>query len=192
MLGDCAGYRQAGISVEKGVEHGVSCEPRRHPMDPIRVLFVCTGNICRSPLAEGIFNKLIEDADIQNRFEVDSAGTTSFHVGEPPHRGVERLARENGVRLDGRARQITGDELDRYDWIIGMTPEHVERLQWMNVDAHDRIRLLLDFAGEAYSDVGGVHDPYYDGDFQLTYDQVEAGCRGLLDHLIEEHAVESS
>lgn len=162
-------------------------------MDPVRVLFVCTGNICRSPLAEGIFRQLVENRGLSQRFEVDSAGTTSFHVGEPPHRGVARLARKHGVHLDGRARQVTsGDELESYDWIIGMTPEHTERLQWMNPDAEDRIRLLLDFAGESYSEAGGVHDPYYDGDFQKTYDQVEAGCRGLLDHLLEEHAVESS
>ena len=162
-------------------------------MDPIRVLFVCTGNICRSPLAEGTFNKLIEDAGLADRFEVDSAGTTSFHVGEPPHRGVARLAREHDVPLDGRARQVTsGNDLERYDWIIGMTPEHTEHLRWMNPDVEDRIRLLLEFAGEPHVAAGGVHDPYYDGDFQTTYDQVEAGCRGLLDHLRKEHAVESS
>ena len=162
-------------------------------MDPIRVLFVCTGNICRSPLAEGLLQRLIEDAGLDERFEVDSAGTTSFHVGEPPHRGVARLARAHGVHLDGRARQVTsGDELEDYDWIIGMTPEHVERLQWMNPDAQDRIRLLLDFADGADRDEMGVHDPYYDDDFQRTYDQVESGCRGLLDFLRQEHAVDAA
>ena len=160
-------------------------------MTPIRVLFVCTGNICRSPLAEGIFRKLVDDHGRSEQFEVDSAGTTGFHVGEPPHRGVARLAQAHGVGLDGRARQVTGEELDDYDWIIGMTPEHIEHLRWMNPDAGDRIRLLLDFAGEPHIDAPGVHDPYYDGDFQRTFDQVEAGCRGLLAHLIDEHAVDN-
>ncbi len=161
-------------------------------MDTIRILFVCTGNICRSPLAEGIFRQLVENESLSERFEVDSAGTTSFHVGEPPHRGVVRLAQQHGIELNGRARQVTsGEELEAYDWIIGMTPEHVDRLRWMNPDAEDRIRLLLEFAGGAQHGPGGVHDPYYDGDFQMTYDQVEAGCRGLLQYLRDEHAVES-
>ncbi|MFB6285373.1 MAG: low molecular weight protein-tyrosine-phosphatase [Candidatus Bipolaricaulia bacterium] len=161
-------------------------------MDTIRILFVCTGNICRSPLAEGLFGKLVEDEGFAHMFEIGSAGTTSFHVGEPPHRGVVHLAQQHGIELDGRARQVTsGEELETYDWIIGMTPEHVDRLRWMNVDAEDRIRLLLEFADGAQHGAGGVHDPYYDGDFQKTYDQVEAGCRGLLQYLRDEHAVES-
>jgi len=162
-------------------------------MAPIRVLFVCTGNICRSPLAEGVFRRLVDDQGLSERFEVDSAGTTSFHVGEPPHRGVARLAERHGVHLDGRSRQVSGgEELDDYDWIIGMTPEHTDQLRWMNPEAADRIRLLLEFAGEPHASASGVHDPYYDGDFQMTYDQVAAGCRGLLAHLRDAHAVEPS
>lgn len=154
----------------------------------MRILFVCTGNICRSPLAKGLFEKLAQDEGVAERFEVDSAGTTDYHVGESPHPGVQHLAQERGFSLDGRARQVTPEELASYDLIVAMSAEHVEQLARMDPDMRDRVRLLLEFVPEATK---GVHDPYFDGDFQKTYDQVETGCRGLLDSFLNGVASES-
>lgn len=150
----------------------------------MKILFVCTGNICRSPLAKGLLEKLVGDASVADRFEIESAGTTGYHVGESPHPGVRNLAEQNGFSLDGmRARQVNPRELREADWIIAMTPSHVEQLVRMDPHVRHRVRLLLDFAEESEQ---GVHDPYYDGDFEKTYRQVEAGCRGFLDFLLKQ------
>lgn len=147
----------------------------------MKVLFVCLGNICRSPLAEGVFRKFAQQAGVSDRFEVDSAGTSSYHVGESPHPGARHIAAQHGISLDGGyARRITPDDLERFDWLIAMDRSNAEALVRLDPAVRDKVRLLLDFADVGEKD---VHDPYYDGSFEWTYRQIEAGCRGLLDHL---------
>ena len=149
----------------------------------LKILFVCLGNICRSPLAEGLFKELLRREGLSERVEVGSAGTSDYHVGEPPHPGVRRLARRHGfsLALDGkRARQLSPQDVRTFDLIVAMDRSNLEEIVAMSPEARAKTRLLLDFAKAREKD---VHDPYYTGDFERTYRQVEAGCRGLLEHL---------
>jgi len=149
---------------------------------PLRVLMVCTGNICRSPTAEGVLRQLAAQSGWGRRLEVDSAGTTAYHVGEPPDRRSQAHAQRRGYDLSSqRARQVEDVDFRRFDWILAMDRGHLLELRdQAPVLVHDRIRLLLDFApGLEGRD---VPDPYYGGDggFEQVLDLVEAGCRGFL------------
>ncbi len=159
-------------------------------VNALRILFVCLGNICRSPLAEGLFRKLAQEAGLHDPIEVKSAGTSAYHLDEPPHPGVRQLAREYGFSLDGkRSRQITPEDLQRFDLIIAMDRSNLEDLLAMDPSVREKTHLLLEFAE---TDEKDVHDPYYNRDFQLTYEQVEAGCRGLIEHLRRRSVQETS
>ncbi|WP_247661130.1 low molecular weight protein-tyrosine-phosphatase [Ideonella alba] len=148
----------------------------------VRVLMVCTGNICRSPTAEGVLRALAAQAGWRQRLEVDSAGTTAYHVGEPPDERSQAHALRRGYDLSAqRARQVQDEDFRRFDWILAMDRGHLRELRdRAPVLVHDRIRLLLDFApGLAGRD---VPDPYYGGatGFEQVLDLVEEGCRGFL------------
>lgn len=145
----------------------------------VQVLFVCLGNICRSPMAEGIFRHLVKEAGLTDEIAVDSAGTGSWHVGERPHRGTQAVFRQHGIIYDGRARQVTGrDMVDPNSWIIVMDDNNRRDLQRLYGE-HPRIHRLLDFATH-YPHEQNVPDPYYTGDFNYVYELVLDGCRGLL------------
>ena len=149
---------------------------------PLRVLMICTGNICRSPTAEGVLRHLAQKSGWGRRLEVDSAGTTNYHVGEPPDRRSQVHALRRGYDLSGqRARQVDDADFRRFDWILAMDRGHLLELREQGpVLVHDRIRLLLDFApGLEGRD---VPDPYYGGEggFEQVLDLVEEGCRGFL------------
>lgn len=155
----------------------------------MKVLFVCLGNICRSPLAEGLFKELLRKEGLTDRVEVESAATSDYHVGEPPHPEVRRLAEAHGFSLDGkRARQLTPQDLEEFDLVVAMDRSNLEEILAMNPAAEGKTHLLLDFAQVREKD---VHDPYYSGGFELTYRQIEAGCRGLLEHLKKRLPVQS-
>jgi protein-tyrosine phosphatase len=143
------------------------------------VLFVCLGNICRSPLAEGIFRHLV--AEMGGQYRIDSAGTGGWHVGEPPHPGSRAVALERGVDLTGQvSRKVRADELDQWDWIIAMDSSNRDNLLGMGADPK-RVKMMLSFAGpDAPED---VPDPYYEGGFGRVYDLVHEGCAGLLEWL---------
>ena len=146
-----------------------------------RILFVCTGNICRSPTAEGVFRKRVADAGLSERVEIGSAGTGDYHVGEPPDRRAQAAARRRGYDLSAiRARQVTPDDLRRYDFVLAMDRGHLAALERLDPAAGGRISLFLDFAaGAATRD---VPDPYYgagDG-FERVLDLVTAAADGLL------------
>lgn len=160
--------------------------------DRIGVLFVCLGNICRSPLAAAVFRKLVRSAGLESRFEVDSAGTSDWHVGEPPDARAVAVARRRGVELAGRARQITPRDLERFDYVIVMDAENladVERLA-REVRPGGEVHLLREFdpvAGGALE----VPDPYFGGrrGFEEVHDIIERSCRGLLEHIRAERAL---
>ncbi len=151
------------------------------------VLFICLGNICRSPMAEAIFRKLVADAGLIDNFEIDSAGTGEWHVGSPPHRGTQAVLRKNSVSFDGqRARQIQPADLSHYDYLIVMDSSNlddVQRLMKRQDMGEDRPILvrLLDYADPAIAGrERNVPDPYYTDNFDYVYELVLSGCQGLL------------
>jgi protein-tyrosine phosphatase len=173
-----------------------------------RVLFVCLGNICRSPLAEGVFLHLVREAGLDGRFEVDSAGTGDWHVGERPDARAVAVARRHGVELPSRARQVTADDLDTFDHVLAMDRENLRDLRRLAragaradirlLRAHDPSRrtsgddrrVLAPGSSRAadHDDHDDVPDPYYGGPsgFDLVYEMVFRSCEALLQELTRE------
>jgi protein-tyrosine phosphatase len=144
---------------------------------PLRLLFVCSGNICRSPAAEAVMRRLVEEAGLADEIEVDSAGTGAWHVGEPPDPRAAAAARGRGLSLGGIARQIGPSDFDEFDLILAVDDENLRRLSRLAPPgASGRVRKLA-------SD--DVPDPYYGGadGFEHVLDLLEKDCRALLDEL---------
>ena len=152
----------------------------------IQVNFVCLGNICRSPMAEAVFTRMVDEAGLRDQIAVDSAGTGSWHVGEMAHRGTRRVLAQHGIEYTGRARQVTAEDVRSEHYVIAMDESNADELRRRFGD-HSRLHRLLDFASE--SDVQNVPDPYYSGNFEYVYQLVEDGCRGLLKSIREEHGI---
>ena len=154
----------------------------------MRILFVCMGNICRSPTAEGVMRRLVRDAGLEESIEIDSAGTGGWHAGEPPDERATLAARRRGVRLEGAARQVRPADFGEFDLLIAMDRANLGELLAVAPDeeAAEKVRLLREFdpASAGAPDLD-VPDPYYGGDrgFEAVLDMVEAACRGLLDEL---------
>lgn len=152
----------------------------------MRLLFVCMGNICRSPSAEGVFRRVLAERAPDIVVEIDSAGTHDYHVGNPPDRRAIDAARRRGIDLTTlRARQVSVDDFERFDLILAMDGENVEELKRRAPsEYHSRIRLLMDFAEEA--PVRHVPDPYYGGapGFEQVLDLLEQASEGLLDEVL--------
>lgn len=150
-----------------------------------RVLFVCMGNICRSPSVEGVFREIVSRELPDLQIEIDSAGTHDYHVGEPPDPRAQRAAQRRGIDLSGlRARRVTADDFERFDLVVAMDPLNVVVLEELcPPDQRSRIRLLLEFAPEAGRP--DVPDPYYGGSngFEYVLDLAEQASKGLLVHL---------
>jgi len=148
-----------------------------------KVLFVCMGNICRSPTAEGVFRKMITDAGLSELVQVGSAGTHSYHVGEAPDARAQQAARKRGYDLSTlAARQIAQDDFRDHDLILAMDWENLALLQQQCPKAYKhKLHLLMRFAGE--HDAATVPDPYYGGPdgFNTVLDYVEDACQGLID-----------
>lgn len=158
--------------------------------EPVRLLFVCLGNICRSPLAEGVFRHLARQHGVEEHFEIDSAGTGSWHVGESPDDRMQATAAKNRIDISGqRARQIAPSDLEEYDHIFVMDKSNLaDVLALDEVDEYGhRVRLFREF-DPAPGDFQ-VPDPYYgEGDgFDRVYSIVERTARMLLGRLIDEH-----
>ena len=148
------------------------------------VLFVCMGNICRSPTAEGVFRHIVAEAGLSEWIFVDSAGTHAYHVGEPPDRRAQAAALRRGYMLDHiRARRVDEADFERFDYIIAMDQLNLVTLQERADEEHQRkMRLFLEYSR---SDQVDVPDPYYGGasGFERVLDLVEDASRGLLDQL---------
>ncbi len=150
-----------------------------------RVLFVCTGNICRSPTAEGVARHFIETGGLQHLVDVDSAATQGYHVGEPPDPRAVQAAARRGYDLSGlRARKLIPQDYQRFDLLLGMDHGHLKIMKAACPEVYrPRLDLFLRFAPE--SEFDEVPDPYYGGaqGFDLVLDLCERAVAGLLDHL---------
>ncbi len=158
----------------------------------IRVCFVCLGNICRSPTAEGVMKRLVRDADLASAIEVSSAGTAAYHVGETPDPRSREEAMRRGVDLDSRAQQFQEHHFPHFDYVLAMDGENFANLTSLTYDNDhlERLYLLRHFEPGDPNE-RNVPDPYYGGDdgFAHVFEICEAACRGLLDHIIEQHAL---
>jgi protein-tyrosine phosphatase len=149
------------------------------------ILFVCTGNICRSPTAEGVMRQKLEDAGLGTAVSVESAGTSGYHVGEEPDRRSQLHARRRGYDISSqRARRLVEEDFRKFDYLLAMDRGHLEAMNSMAPpDARGRPMLFLDFAASA--GLREVPDPYYGGDngFERVLDLIEAACDGLIGEL---------
>jgi len=156
------------------------------------VLFVCLGNICRSPLAEGVFRHLVRERGLDAHYDIDSAGTGSWHVGAAPDPRSTLVAERNGVLLEGAARQVRAEDVKRFDWIIAMDRDNRAHLDDMleHLRGDARVSLLRDFDPEPED--GDVPDPYYGGPsgFDDVYVMVRRATEAFLDHLEAERTQE--
>jgi protein-tyrosine phosphatase len=157
---------------------------------PVRICFVCLGNICRSPTAEGAMRRLLEEQQLTAHVEIDSAGTGAWHVGEPPDRRSTAAAKRRGIRLSGHARRVTVEDFVRFDYVLAMDRSNRTSLLELAPDESSKakVELLRNFDPSSPPNVD-VPDPYYgagDG-FEQVLDICEAACRGLLQHLRENH-----
>jgi protein-tyrosine phosphatase len=153
--------------------------------DPVRLLFVCLGNICRSPTAEGVMRSLIDREGLEDEIETDSAGTGAWHVGSAPDARASAAAQSRGVVLVGTARLITAADFERFDLILAMDAANLRDLRALapSPQGREKVRLLREFdpASAASRDLD-VPDPYYGGEdgFGTVFDLVRAACEGLL------------
>lgn len=144
----------------------------------MRVLFVCHGNICRSPMAEFVLRDLGEKRGLGERLVIASAATSSEELGNPVHPGTRRILAAHGISCEGKtARRLRADDYDAWDLIIGMDEANVRNMERLfGGDAAGKVHKLLAYAGSERD----IADPWYTGDFQATYDDVRDGCEGLL------------
>lgn len=146
-----------------------------------RILFVCLGNICRSPMAEFIFKDMVEKAGIGHEFVIASAATSTEEMGNPVHRGTKAVLAQKGICCEGkRAVQLTKKDYDAYDYIFGMETANVRNiLRIVGGDSQNKVRRLLDLT----TDPRDIADPWYTGNFEATRRDVEEGCQALLQFL---------
>ena len=154
----------------------------------IKVLFICHGNICRSTLAQSVFAHKVDMLGLSDRFIIDSAATSTEEIGNPPHRGTVNKLKEAGIPLiPHRAKQITVADYGKFDYIIGMDAANMRNLNRMlNGDQEGKLYKLLSFAGTDRD----ISDPWYTGNFDITYEDVEEGCNAFLDYLKDKGELE--
>lgn len=158
-------------------------------MEKVKVLFVCMGNICRSPTAQGVFERLVHSQGLDDRILIDSAGTHAYHIGNSPDKRSQAAAKSRGLDLSGqRARKVTLADIEEFDYVLAMDRTNLDDLQDMVTAAQrERVQLFMAFA-ERWN-VDEVPDPYYGGDsgFERVLDMVEDAAAGLLAHIRRHH-----
>lgn len=160
----------------------------------IRVLFVCLGNICRSPIAEATFNDLVKRKNLDEHIECDSAGTAAYHIGSLPDRRIRKIAQDNGLILTHKARQLAYDDFLKFDYIMAMDESNFENIRKVSLLAHDHepsdisVQMYRSFDPEKGNSLN-VPDPYYEdfAAFQNVYKIVGRSGSAFLDFLIKKH-----
>lgn len=149
----------------------------------VKILFVCLGNICRSPMAEFVFKDLLKERSLEGEFYVASAATSNEEIGNPVHRGTREKLAQKGISVSGKyARQMTRKDYGEYDYLIGMEERNLSAMRRISGgDPEGKIRRLLDYSDRPRD----IADPWFTGDFDLTYDDVLEGCTCLLNTLCE-------
>ncbi|GAB3176577.1 low molecular weight protein-tyrosine-phosphatase [Telluribacter humicola] len=160
----------------------------------INILFVCLGNICRSPIAEGVFRDLVEKRELQDKIKCDSAGTSSYHIGDQPDRRMSQIARQRGLQLTHCARKLSGDDFYQFDYILAMDETNFEDIRNISYRSSGfyfpdgQLYLYREFDHLANGELT-VPDPYYEdiAAFEDVYDIVERCGHNFLDFLVEKH-----
>ncbi len=154
----------------------------------VRILFVCLGNICRSPMAEAVLVHRVKDAGLSSQIEIDSAGTGDWHIGSPPHKGTRQILKNYAIEHPMQARQIVASDLNEFDYLIVMDDKNerdVRAVAAVGSAGRAHIARLLDYLPEATDK--NVPDPYFTGDFDAVYQMVSAACDNLLETVKREH-----
>jgi len=161
---------------------------------PIKVLFVCLGNICRSPTAEGLFRALVDEQRLSGKIVTDSAGTGSWHIGSPPDPRAQQTAIKRGYDIsDLRGRQTRSEDFDDFDYILVMDRSNLRNMEALkrNENARAKLQMFLDYVPEKdrQATKGEVPDPYYGGleDYEFAIGLIEGAANGLLDHIRTTH-----
>ncbi|EAF5667903.1 low molecular weight protein-tyrosine-phosphatase [Listeria innocua] len=145
----------------------------------VKVVFVCLGNICRSPMAEGLFRKEVANAGLTDEIEIDSAATGTWNLGKPPHRGTREVLKKHGINYEAmRARKVTDADFEQADYLIGMDQNNIADLNALNKNKDVTIRSLMSFVSGKEEEE--IPDPYYTGDFDETERMVTEGVKALL------------
>ena len=156
----------------------------------VNILFVCLGNICRSPLAEGIFQNLVDNKKLSGQIFCDSAGTSGWHIGEPPDRRSEAIANQHGLTLNHSGRQLDKEDFQNYDYIIAMDKHNLEDIKNSSgFESFDSSRLFLMRKFDAEGKGKDVPDPYFGGPegFENVYQMLDRSCKKFLEYLQENH-----
>ena len=148
-----------------------------------KILFVCHGNNCRSPMAEFVMKELVKKAGLASQFQIESAATSRKEIGNPVYPPAQRKLAEHGISCDGHAaRQLTNADYEKYDLLIGMDSANLRNMQRIySGDPDGKLHLLMDYTKQSRD----VADPRYTDDFEATWQDVLAGCQGLLHELME-------
>lgn len=149
----------------------------------IKILFVCLGNICRSPMAEFLFKDMVAKRGLADKFYIASAATSSYEIGNPVHPGTRNKLAKYGISVAGKtAVQLTKADYDKYDYLIGMESSNIRNiLRIVASDSRHKVYKLLQFAGSARD----IADPWYTGNFDVTYNDIHEGCTALLEYLLK-------
>lgn len=158
----------------------------------IKVIFVCLGNICRSPMADAVFQDMVKKAGLVDEIMVDSAGTGRYHIGDKAHRGTLKILKQHDINYFGRARQFTLNDLASFDYVLAMDESNLSDIQAMPKRNQETatLSLFLQFAYDNNTvDLLEVPDPYYTNRFEEAYELVTHGSQALLDHIRAEHGL---
>ena len=158
----------------------------------INVVFVCLGNICRSPMADAIFQNMVKEAGLADQILVDSAGTGAYHIGQRAHRGTLKALEKQGLSYLGRARQFTVKDLSLFDYVLAMDKSNLSDIQAMVKAGNEKAKVSLFLAyahNQGLVDVLEVPDPYYDNGFDEVYDLVHKGSQAFLEYIRAEHQI---